>query len=454
MKIVEISFAASKQTLIWLFVLCIFFMPVEAISKSYAPGKNIIRNTTDTSITAQIAGQLNDKALNNGLYFPVSAKRFYEKRAFAPVWTVEQKDQNKTWAAMLLIDCVLQFGLRHEDYHPKELQYTTLHTILEQPGKVSNKQKARFEIFLTDAMLAFMNNLHFGKLNPYYPPAKIDRATINGFNSEEILTNALKLPAFMDAVVKVQPLNKEYAIFQHQLHLIKGLYEGDCYETPEADVRKIAVNMERLRWAEINDSTYIQINIPTYTLKLVLPDTTFNFKIVVGAAATPTPLMVSTLTDFATGTGAVNPKTNQRDKLIPYNLFPKQKTGNQKNGNYIYFMPGNKEGVELLGLSDKNLFRKQKRATSNGAIRIERGEELAKLLLATAGNKTDIKSMHRALMDREIKVFQLQKPVPIRITYITTAIADGQIVKYEDIYNLDSKVENQLYGLKPVNKTK
>ena len=62
--------------------------------------------------------------------------------------------------------------------------------------------------------------------------------------------------------------------------------------------------------------------------------------------------------------------------------------------------------------------------------------------------------MHRALMDREIKVFQLKKPVPIRITYITTAIVDGQIVKYEDGYNLDSKVENQLYGLKPVNKTK
>lgn len=454
MKTVEISDVTLKNTVIGLFVLCIFLLPVKARSEHYTSGKANGYNTVDTSVTAQIVGQLNDKALNNGLYFTVSTKRFYEKRDFAPVWTVEQKDQNKTWAAMLLIDCVLQFGLRHEDYHPKELQYATLHTILEEPGKVSNKQKARFEIFLTDAMLAFMNNLHFGKLNPYYPAEKIDRAAINGFNSEELLTNALKQPAFMDAVVKVQPVNKDYAIFQHQLHLIKGLYEGDCYETPEADVRKIAVNMERLRWADMNHSTYIQINIPTYTLKFVLPDTTYIFKIVVGAPATPTPLMVSTLTDFATGTGTVNPKTNQRDKLIPYNLFFKQKTGNQKNGSYIYFMPGNKAGIELLGLSDKNLFTKQKRAMSNGAIRIERGEELAKLLLTTAGNKTDIQSMHRALMDREIKIFQLKKPVPIRITYITTAIVDGQIVKYEDIYNLDSKVENQLYGLKPISKTK
>lgn len=409
---------------------------------------------TDTSVKAEIARQLNDRAVNSALYFPLSTKRFYVKRGFAPIWTLEQKDQNKTWAAMLLVDCVLQFGLRHEDYHPKDLLYPLLHKILEQPEKISSSQKARFEILLTDAMLAFMNNLHFGKLNPYYTPAKIDRGTVNGFNGSDILANALNQPAFMDAIVKVQPTNEDYKAFQHRLHMIKGVYEGDCYETPEAEVRKIAVNMERLRWAEINDSTYIQINIPTYSLKLVRPDTTFNFKVIVGKRATPTPLMVSMLTDFATSAGPRVIKNEGRDKFNSGNLSFKAAVPNEKRGAYIYFMPGNKAGIELQGVSNKSLFSKDGRAASDGAIKIERGEELAKQLLIMAGDKNDIKSVHRALMNREVKVFSLKRPIPIRITYITAAIVDGQIVEYNDVYNLDRAIENMLYDIKANNKTK
>ncbi|MGY4386476.1 hypothetical protein ACVWYN_003531 [Pedobacter sp. UYP24] len=36
------------------------------------------------------------------------------------------------------------------------------------------------------------------------------------------------------------------------MKLIKGQYVGDCYEIPESEVRKIAINMERLRWWEFN----------------------------------------------------------------------------------------------------------------------------------------------------------------------------------------------------------
>jgi murein L,D-transpeptidase YcbB/YkuD len=117
-------------------------------------------------------------------------------------------------------------------------------------------------------------------------------------------------------------------------------------------------------------------------------------------------------------------------------------------------MPGNRTGIELQGLSDKSLFRKQERALSDGAIRIERPEELAKLLLKTGGSESDIKAVHRALTNREVKVFALKQPLPIRITYITAAIVDGQLVRYNDIYNLDSRIENLLYNLKPLAKTK
>lgn len=448
MKTFETNKDARKIPVVFL----VLFIAGIIIGGKAARGNTSVPSNADTSVTAEISRQLNNKQAGLEVYFPLSVKRFYKQRDFAPLWTVEQKDQNKTWAAMLLIDCVLQFGLTHEDYHPKELSYAKLHIILEQPGKISNSQKARFEIMLTDAMLTFINNLHFGKLNPYYTHAKIDAGAVNGFNAAGVLTNALTQPAFMDAIVKVQPENKDYQAFQHQLHMIKGVYDGDCYETPEADVRKIAINMERLRWAEINDSTYIQINIPTYLLRLVQADTTFNFKVIVGKPATPTPALATSLTNFATAAGAEVIKARATDKFNSNNLSFNAAPGRKRKAGSIYFIPGNKAGIELWGVSDKGLFGKQARATSNGNIRIERGEELAKLLLKADGNEAFIKPMHKALMNNEIKDFMLNKPLPIRVTYITAAIVDGQLVKYNDIYNLDNRVENHLYNIEPNHK--
>ncbi|WPV00654.1 hypothetical protein SNE26_02595 [Mucilaginibacter sp. cycad4] len=448
MKTFETNKAVRKIPVVFL----VFFIAGITIAAKAARSNTTNPSNADTSVTAEISRQLNNKQGNQGLYFPLSVKRFYKQRDSAPIWTVEQKDQNKTWAAMLLIDCVLQFGLRHEDYHPKELLYATLHTILEQPGKISNRQIARFELMLTDAMLAFINNLHFGKLNPYYTPAKIDGGAVNGFDTAGVLTNALTQPAFMDAIVKVQPENKDYQAFQHQLYMIKGVYDGDCYETPEADVRKIAINMERLRWAEINDSAYIQINIPTYLLKLVRADTTFSFKVIVGKPATPTPALATSLTNFATAAGAEVIKARSTDKFSSNNLSFNTAAGGKRKAGSIYFIPGNEAGIELPGVPDQGLFRKQARATSNGSIRIERGEELAKLLLKADGNEAFIKPMHKALMNNEVKDFVLNKPLPIRVTYITAAIVDGQLVKYNDIYNLDNRVESQLYNIEPNNK--
>jgi len=76
---------------------------------------------------------------------------------------------------MLMLDCVLQFGLSHDDYHPKELSYDLLHNILEKPGQVSAADKAKYDILLTDALVTFMNHLHYGKLNPDFPLPKLTR---------------------------------------------------------------------------------------------------------------------------------------------------------------------------------------------------------------------------------------------------------------------------------------
>ncbi len=205
---------------------------------------NINKPTSD-SVSKEIKKQLSGSL---PLQYPKTVKRFYEQKKFEPVWIKMQTGEGPAWQAMLMIDCVLQFGLSHADYHPRELTYQILHHLLDTPGKADAKAQVHFDIIMTDAIITLINNLHFGKLNPEYPPAITDRLNKGGFNADEFLMNALKSNNLFSALAKAQPDIKEYVDLQNHMRLLAGTYQGDCYEVPEGDIRKMAINMERLRW--------------------------------------------------------------------------------------------------------------------------------------------------------------------------------------------------------------
>ncbi len=205
-----------------------------------------VRSYTDSLISNDIKQALVKQ--QGILHYPKSVKRFYEQNKFAAIWIKKQTGEGPAWQAMLMIDCVLQFGLSHADYHPQELTYKTLHLLLDTPGKADTKTQARFEILLTDAMITFINNLHFGKLNPDYPATKLDKLNTESFNADIFLASAIKQIDLMSALAKAQPDTKAYGELQNHMRLLAGTYQGDCYEIPESDIRKMAVNMERLRW--------------------------------------------------------------------------------------------------------------------------------------------------------------------------------------------------------------
>src|ERR1700744_259623 len=75
----------------------------------------------DTAFSIKIQQELNDNQIESLLNYPESVKRFYERNGFQPAWIKPQQGFGQTWQAMLMLDCVLQYGLAHADYHPKEL---------------------------------------------------------------------------------------------------------------------------------------------------------------------------------------------------------------------------------------------------------------------------------------------------------------------------------------------
>jgi len=439
---------------------------------------------TDSLLTNEIQKQFDTGNIAPGLYFPNSVKRFYEQRKFAPGWIRQQNGEGHAWQGMLMIDCVLQFGLSHDDYHPNELLYSELHDILEEPLKATTFSKARFDIILTDAVITFMNHLHYGKLNPDFTAGQIDKGINGQFLADVYLNSILGQKNIMQLIVSVQPKCKYYTDLQAQMHLLKGLYVDDCYQVPEADVRKIAINMERIRWASMDDSTYIRINIPTYTLSFIKPDTAYSFKVVIGKPATPTPTLQSTIRYFTTA-----PEWRVPNRIFAKELLPKaiadsmylknnhfalyddkgndvepdaqnlamikkkpskyhasQSSGGDNALGLLVFRFNNAYDVYLHDTPEQALFKANKRAFSHGCIRVEQAEKLAALLLLNDNATDKVVALHKAIAAYKLVNFNLAKPVPIKITYITCLMKDGVLITYDDIYNLDTRLEMALYN--------
>jgi len=178
------------------------------------------------------------------LYYPRSVERFYKQTGYKLAWIAPDTIKTHAWDAMLLLDCVKQYGLNHGDYHPKQLLYPTLHTLIEQ--KMSTAATAIYDVLLTDAMMRFINDLHYGKLNPVFTPDKVDKGVT--FSADEALLNALHSNDFLSAIDSVQPKSKLYFDLQDHMRLLVGQRSGDCYDIPQGLIRKMAINMERIRW--------------------------------------------------------------------------------------------------------------------------------------------------------------------------------------------------------------
>jgi murein L,D-transpeptidase YcbB/YkuD len=178
------------------------------------------------------------------LYYPREVARFYKQNGYKLAWIAPDTIKTHVWDAMLLLDCVKQYGLNHEDYHPALLLYPELHKLIAQKG--AHTEEIVYDLLLTDAILRFMNDLHYGKLNSVYTETKIDNGV--KFKAEHELLIALQENDFLSAVDHVQPVSKLYTDLQDHMRLLVGQRSGDCYAIPPSLIRKMVINMERLRW--------------------------------------------------------------------------------------------------------------------------------------------------------------------------------------------------------------
>ncbi|RAJ35747.1 hypothetical protein [Pedobacter cryoconitis] len=81
--------------------------------------------------------------------------------------------------------------------------------MIDHYDTISYTDKAKVDPLLTDAMIAFINQWHYGKLNPDYPAVKIDRG--GGFNAGHALQEQMQ--AFSNGNILVENAEKPAVLF-------------------------------------------------------------------------------------------------------------------------------------------------------------------------------------------------------------------------------------------------
>ena len=206
--------------------------------------------------------------------------------------------------------------------------------------------------------------------------------------------------------------------------------------------------MERWRWMPHDiGATYVMVNIPDYTLKVVKDGKTiWTTKIVVGKPGDhATPLLTETMKYIT-----VNPTWNVPPSIIRNEYLPALardpgalarvglQVGHNSDGSIRIFQPpGERNALGRIRFNfpnrflvyqhdtpDKKLFAHDARAYSHGCMRVQNPDEYAEVLLGVSQPEEKYTAARiRSMYGSSERTINFKRPIPVYITY-QTAFAD------------------------------
>lgn len=252
--------------------------------------------------------------------------------------------------------------------------------------------------------------------------------------------------------------------------------------TPSQRYRELVKSMnEWAKYPEDANSRYVQVNIPSYDLRLISHgNNVLEMKVIVGRPSRPTPTMTSKITTVVFNPTWTVPKTILAHDVIPgmranpnylkehydmrvYANYDKNapeinpasinwQTASLSNFPYrvmapasdqnplgrVKFIFANDDDIYMHDTPEKSLFSLTDRARSSGCIRLENPMALVEYFYAD-NNDLNAELVNQYLSTRETKYIQLTNALPVYITYIP-AWADryGRVHFGQDIYGKES----------------
>lgn len=380
-----------------------------------------------------------------------------------------------------------------------------------------NVLMARLEYNLSKAYLHYASVCRYGYVNPYTAFNRmdaIDDTPVNGYHTlYDVPTDVAHSDflamifrhATMDSIGNylrsVQPVNPLYYVFRRRLK------DTSC---PLSQRMKLMVNMERCRWRVSdyphNNTTFVLVNIPSYMLRAVTPDTVVEMKIVCGALKTKTPIITSKLKRIDINPQWVIPRSIVRKDVAHHagnagyftsrHYFIRHRASGKKvpvnevssemllSGEYavvqeggagnalgrIIFRFDNNLSIYLHDTSSPSVFLRDDRRASHGCVRVEKPYLLASLLMgrdndtllqkisysinadvSPLGKKRSELTVTQQLVADTLKRGKLVgsvsvKPqVPLFLTYFTIYPSpSGNLIEYPDVYGYDRVIAAKL----------
>lgn len=130
---------------------------------------------------------------------------------------------------------------------------------------------------------------------------------------------------------------------------------------------------------------------------------------------------------------------------FPFQL--RQRPGPRNALGQVKFMFPNAHDVYLHDTPSRGLFGRAERAFSHGCIRLARPLDLAVQVLRAGGLAGwDMGRIDNVLASTRNTVVNLDRPLPVHITYLTAWVEDGEVSFRKDIYEHDAKLVAALHG--------
>jgi murein L,D-transpeptidase YcbB/YkuD len=239
---------------------------------------------------------------------------------------------------------------------------------------------------------------------------------------------------------------------------------------PAQQIERVTANMERWRWLPRDlGKTYVMVNIPDFTLKVVRDNgVVWRTKIVAGKPQTPTPLLSASMDTVMVNPSWYVPQSIIQNELLPLyasdpNIFDRMglevKRGPDGNINVVQ-PPGaanalgrikfnfpNKFQVYLHDTPEKRLFASDKRAFSHGCMRVENPTKFGEVMLSLAmAPPTPTSHVLDAMFGHEEKIYKLQTRPTVHLTYQTAFVDDGNLVLRDDVYGFDNRINAILHS--------
>ncbi len=371
----------------------------------------------------------------------------------------------------------------------KNTSLTDLFNSLEPPNNRYQSLKNGLKNFLDS-----MDTTHYQYID--YPPTD----TLNFLGQVQVRLSQAHIKATDDPYPDSITLSNEIKEYQ-SLQKIKrdGKLNSELVDrlnnTDYEKFKRIAINLDRYKLLpDTFPQKYIWVNLPGYYLEVCDSDSVvIHSKVIVGKALTPTPLLVSRITDMITYPQWTIPESIIKKEVLPglkkdpnyltlkgYNLIDSkgqvvdattinwskyknsipwkvmQGSGDDNALGIFKFNFYNPYSVYLHDTNQRYLFANSKRALSHGCVRVQQWEKLAFFI---ANNDSinnlsgrplgyGIDSIKTWLADKEKKIMYVRNKLPLFIQYFTCVAKNSKIVFYDDVYNSDQELASKYFANK------